>query len=473
MKPFMDEDFLLTTDTAKTLYHQFAESLPIIDYHCHVSPREIAEDKRYQSITEVWLGGDHYKWRAIRSFGVDEKYVTGDASAYEKFRTYATVMPKLIGNPLYHWSHLELKRYFVYEGALSLSTCDEVWDLCNRKLAEDGMSVRGLIRSSGVEALCTTDDPIDSLEWHKQLASDDSFPVRVLPAFRPDKGINCERAGYPAYIASLAAAAGTKITDLESLLAAYKSRLDTFDALGCRTADHGLDIEVPFAAWKNLKQVDDIFHKALAGEEVTTEEANLFRTYMLVFFAGEYKKRGWIMQIHFGPLRNVNARQFKTLGPDTGFDVISGRSSIRELACLLDKIDSTSGLPKTILYSINPTDNAALGALIGAFQSCDGTGTPTIFQGSAWWFNDNIAGMRDQLISFANLSALGNFPGMLTDSRSFLSYTRHEYFRRIVCDLIGGWVEDGLYPLDWDELGDLIRGICYENTKNLFFPVGK
>ena len=467
MKRFMDEDFLLSGETAKILYNNFAKDLPIIDYHCHVSPKEIAEDKRYANITELWLGGDHYKWRAIRSFGVDEKYITGDASDYEKFRAYATVMPKLIGNPLYHWSHLELKRYFGYEGALSINTCDEVWELCNAKLAEPDMSVRGIIRASGVEALCTTDDPADSLEWHKKI-KEDGFEVKVLPAFRPDKCLNCERLGYSDYIKTLAKAAGMQITDLKSLLDACIARLDFFDEMGCCTADHGMDTAVPYADWTCLKQIDDIFKNALAGKEISASDAEIFKTYMHAFFAGEYKKRGWVLQIHYGPLRNVNTKRYKALGPDTGFDVISDRSSIESLAKLLDLIETQSGLPRTIIYPINPVDNAGVGVLIGAFQSSDGSGIPTIYQGSAWWFNDNIAGMREQMISLANLSAFGNFPGMLTDSRSFVSYTRHEYFRRILCDLVGGWVDDGLYPMEWEDLKEIIEGICYYNTKALF-----
>ena len=468
MKEFMGEDFLLSTETAKTLYENFAKPLPIIDYHCHCNPREIAEDIHYDNITRLWLGEDHYKWRAIRSCGVDEMYVTGVASDYEKFRVYATIMPRLIGNPLYHWSHLELKRYFGYNGTLSASTCDEVWELANEKLACDNMSVKEIIRSSKVEALCTTDDPADTLEWHEKIAKS-GFETKVLPAFRPDKGMNCERAGYSEYIKRLSASADIEITDLRSLTDAYIKRLGYFDAHGCRTADQGMDEGVCFAKWTNLKQVDDIFKKALSGGSVSFEEAEIFKTYMSVFFAGEYRRRGWIMQVHFGPFRNVSSKNFKALGPDRGYDIIGCRNTINELARLLDLIESTSGLPKTILYNINPADNAALCALTGAFQSNDGSGVPLVYQGSAWWFSDNISGMREQLTTYANLSALGYFPGMLTDSRSFVSYTRHEYFRRIFCDLVGGWVEQGLYPLDWDELGELVSNVCYYNTKNLFF----
>lgn len=468
MKKFMGKNFLLTNPTAKVLYHTYAAELPIIDYHCHVSPKEIAEDKMYSNITELWLGGDHYKWRAIRSCGVDEEYITGSASDYDKFKAYAAIMPRLIGNPLYHWSHLELKRYFGYEGVLNADTCDEVWTLCNAKLAEPEMSVRNIIMNSNVDILCTTDDPIDSLEYHRILAEDDSFTTRVLPAFRPDKGVNLERKGYAEYIAKLSAASGAEITDLASLKAAYEQRLDFFAENGCLTADHGIDEYIPYSASANSVQADEAFKKALAGEKLSDDEVNIFKTELLRFFGGEYKKRGWVMQIHFGVLRNVNTPMFKQLGPDTGYDVIGGKTSVTELAKLIDALQSADSLPRMVLYSINPTDNAALGALIGAFQKSDGTGMPQLQHGSAWWFNDNKTGMREQMTQLANLSALGNFVGMLTDSRSFISYTRHEYFRRILCDLIGGWVENGEYPCDMEALAQIVMDICYNNTKSFF-----
>ena len=468
MKPFMDEDFLLSTDTAKTLYHTYAENLPILDYHCHVSPREIAENKSFSNIAEVWLGGDHYKWRAMRSCGVEERCITGDASDYEKFFAYASVMPKLIGNPLYHWSHLELKRYFDCDLPLSASTADEIWAITGERLSSPDFSVHGILKKSNVEALCTTDDPIDTLEYHRAIKASD-LETDVYPAFRPDKGLNCSRKGYTAYIASLAKAAGTGIATLADLKDAYANRIAFFTENGCRTADHGIDEQVPFAPDATENDVDRIFRAALASDgDVTREDADRFRTYMLRFFGGEYKKRGWIMQIHFGPLRNVNKTAFRLLGPDSGYDVIGGRTSVTELAGLLDFLRRSDSLPKTILYSINPADNAPLAALIGAFQERGEDGLPTVYQGSAWWFNDHIHGMREQLTVYAADSALGFFPGMLTDSRSFLSYPRHEYFRRILCDLVGGWAEDGQIPLDWEMLGDLVSDISYCNTKNLF-----
>ncbi len=468
MKPFLCNNFLLKNETAAVLYHSYAAKLPIIDYHCHVSPKEIAENKQYANITEIWLGGDHYKWRAIRSAGVPEKYITGDASNYEKFKAYATVMPKLIGNPLYHWSHLELKRYFGYEGVLSADTCDEVWALTSEALQREDMRARAIIEKSGVEALCTTDDPIDDLRYHEQIAADDSFKVRVLPAWRPDKGLNIERAGYTDYIAALSAASGIAITDIDSLKAAYKNRLDFFCAHGCLAADHGLDNTVPFALRGSENEENDIFVRALKGERITDREAATFKTAMLVFFAEEYTARKMVMQIHYGVNRNVNDRMFKALGPDTGFDIVDGRCSAYELTNLLNLFEKNGALPRTVLYSVNPADNALLTTMMGAFQTCDGDGMPKVAHGSAWWFNDNKTGMIEQMTNLANHSVLGCFLGMLTDSRSFLSYTRHEYFRRILCNLIGTWVEDGEYPLDIDNLAQLVMDISYNNTKEFF-----
>ena len=467
MKDFMNEDFLLKTETAKILYHNYASKLPIIDYHCHISPKEIAEDKRYANITELWLGGDHYKWRAMRSNGVDEKYITGDASDYEKFRAWAKTMPKLIGNPLYHWTHLELQRYFGYEGIFNEDTCDDVWALCNEILARPDMTARQIVKDSGVKLLCTTDDPVDSLEYHKQLAADTEYDVKVLPAFRPDKGLNIERAGYPEYMAKLSAASGVAITDLASLKAAYTQRLDFFGSLGCKTADHGFDEYVPYLPEMYPGQADEIFRRALAGTPSTIEEMKVFKTEMMFFFAKEYTERKWVMQLHFGVLRNVNPVMFAKLGPDTGFDIIGGGTCITDIAKLFGALTAKESLPRTILYSINPADNAGIDALIGAFQENAG-GFPRVQHGSAWWFNDNKTGMRAQIKSLANMSVLGNFVGMLTDSRSFISYPRHEYFRRILCDVIGEWVELGEYPLDPEALAQMVCDISYNNTKDFF-----
>ncbi len=468
MKTFMGKNFLLETDTAKALYHEVAAKLPIIDYHCHVSPKEIAEDKTYSNITELWLGGDHYKWRAMRCCGVPEELITGDGSDYDKFRAYCASMPKLIGNPLYHWSHLELKRYFDCGLIINEKNCDEIWNICNEKLKSPEMSVRRIIRNSGVRLLCTTDDPADTLEWHKMLRDDDSFDVQVLPAFRPDKGLNLNRAGIADYMAKLSEVSGIEINDVNSLKLAYMQRLDTFADLGCRTADHGLDGYTVYAEASEY-ELNQILNTALAtdGAGVTEADVAKFKTELLVFLAEQYKLRGFVMQLHFGVLRNQNSRMFRKIGPATGFDTVGNYDMITPLSKLLDRMDSADTLPRTLLYSINAVDNAAVAALCGCFE-LSGDGKPKVMQGSAWWFADNLDGMRRQMTDLANLSSLGNFIGMLTDSRSFISYTRHEYFRRILCDLIGKWVENGEYPCDPDALTELVADICYNNAKNYF-----
>ena len=469
MKTFMGKNFLLDNDVAKVLYHNYASKLPIIDYHCHVSPKDIAEDLRYSNITELWLSGDHYKWRAIRSNGVPEELITGDASDYDKFKAYAALMPKLIGNPLYHWSHLELRRYFGCDLIISDATCDEIWELTSKKLASPKMSVRNLIKKSNVEILCTTDDPADTLEYHKIIRDDPTFDVQILPAFRPDKGLNINKKGIKDYIAKLSAVSGIEIRDLKSLKQAYLTRIDFFDEMGCRTSDHGFDEYDAFLKPSEYK-ANLAFQNAVAmdGEEVGPEALAIFKTEMLTFLAGEYKKRKWVMQIHFGVYRNGNSRMFNRLGPDTGFDTMGGGTvKITDLIKLLNNFDYKDALPRTVLYSINPTDNEAVGAALGTFQT-SGDGKPQVIQGSAWWFNDTISGMTAQMESFANLSVFGNFLGMLTDSRSFTSYPRHEYFRRIMCNIIGSWVEDGLYPPDMESLATMTCDIAYNNAKNYF-----
>lgn len=467
MKVFIGDDFLLHNETAKTLYHKTAAVLPIIDYHCHVPPKAIAEDKQFSNLTELWLGGDHYKWRAMRTCGVAEKYITGDSSDYEKFLAYASCMPALIGNPLYHWTHLELKRYFDCDLILSGETAKEIWELTTAKLADPSMSVRNLIRRSRVEVLCTTDDPADTLEYHKMLAADDSFATEVLPAFRPDKAFNIDQAGVTAYYQRLGDAAGIAVTDLSSLKEALRRRLDYFDSLGCRTSDHALDGFDRFIR-PDTAQVEQAIACALAsdGQDVTHDMACMVKAEILAFLAGEYAKRGWVMQLHMGVYRNANGRMFAKMGPDTGYDAI-GSTDVPAMTGLLDFMEYGAGLPRTIVYSADPTDDAALGTVIGAFQT-SADGYPKVMQGSAWWFNDTLHGMRQQMTSLASLSALGRFNGMLTDSRSFTSYPRHEYFRRILCGLIGEWVEDGLYPYDEKALTKIVADICYNNTRDFF-----
>lgn len=464
MKKFMDKDFILSTPTAQTLYHDYAASMPIVDYHCHVSPQEIYEDKHFENLFQVWLSGDHYKWRIMRSNGVDERFITGDAPEREKFQKFAEALPRTIGNPMYHWCHLELKNYFGYEGVLNGDTAEEVWQLTAKKLKAADMGVRGLIEKSNVAFIGTTDDPVDSLEWHKKLAEDKTMKTVVAPSFRPDKALNIDKAGWKEYIEKLSCVSGIQIDGIDALESALHSRIEHFRAHGCKASDHGLDRVVYREADRST--VDAIVKKGLAGEAVSMEEAEMLKTTLLVFCAKEYVRLGWVMQLHYNCLRNPNTAMFRKLGPDTGFDIVGPHNGSAELAKLLDALYSENALPKTILYSLDSADNTFLDTILGAFQ---GTEIPGKIQhGSAWWFNDNKQGMRDQMISLANLGILGNFVGMLTDSRSFLSYTRHEYFRRILCDLIGSWVENGEYPDDMAALGGLVQDICYNNAKRYF-----
>ena len=467
MKKFMDKDFLLETPTAIKLYEEHASKLPIIDYHCHLVPAEIAENKKFTNITELWLYADHYKWRAMRSCGVDEKYITGDASDFEKFSEYCRIMPLLIGNPVYHWSHLELRRYFDCELTLNSKNCEAIWNITREKIAKDNWGARDYIKNSGVKLVCTTDDPADDLHYHKQIR-ESGFEVQVLPAFRPDKGLNIERKGIAAYIANLGKSTDVEITDYDSLCKAYLISLDRFEELGCKTADHGMDNYIPFAK-PDAYHANEIFKKALAtdGADVTEEELALWKTQMMRFFGLEYVKRGWILQLHYGVLRNPNKTMFAKLGPDSGYDTIHAQNCIADMASLLNYLQENEALPKTIIYPINPADNAAVGTLCGSFCRGDGSNTPTVVQGSGWWFNDNIDGMEAQMKSFANLASLGNFLGMLTDSRSFMSYPRHEYFRRILCNIIGNWVEKGLYP-DYDAAAEIVERISLYNAVNYF-----
>ena len=463
MKKFMDEDFLLTTETAKNLYHDYAEKLPIIDYHCHLSPQEIYEDVRYENITQVWLGADHYKWRQMRSNGVEEKYITGDASDREKFQKWAETLEKAIGNPLYHWSHLELKKYFGYEGHLCGDTAQEVWDLTSEKLKQENMSARGLILQSNVDTICTTDDPIDSLEWHRKI-KEDGFEVKVLPAWRPDKAMNIEKADFAQYIAKLAQVSGVEIKDFDSLIEALKNRMDFFAENGCTVSDHGLEY-VMYESYEPA-EVNEIVKTRLSDGVLTKTEERKYKTAFMTALGREYAKKNWVMQLHYGVQRDLNKKVFNALGPDAGIDAINTYSSSIEMGQYLNALAIDDSLPKTIIYSLNPADNAAIGTVIGCFQDSSAVGK--IQHGAAWWFNDHKTGMMEQMTSLANLGLLGNFVGMLTDSRSFLSYTRHEYFRRIMCELIGGWVENGEYPDDEKALKQIVEGISYYNCKNYF-----
>ena len=458
MKQFMDREFLLTNDTAKHLYHELAASLPIIDYHCHLDPREIYEDRHFDNVTQLWLGGDHYKWRLMRSFGVDERSVTGEATDREKFQAWAEALSLAAGNPLYHWSHLELKNYFGFDGHLTPENAEQVWQLCGEKLSQPDFSARNLILRSKVEAICTTDDPADSLEWHQKLRQTD-FPVKVLPSFRPDKALGIEKQDYLAYLARLGSPAS-----FAALTEALRARLDQFTELGCRVTDHGMD-HVPYAPAEPA-QIEAIYQKRLGGRMPTALETEQFKTALLLALGRAYHAKGLVMQLHFGVIRDLSKRVFRQLGPDAGIDAIGDQAPITKLAAFLNALDGTGELPKTILYSLNPNDNAAIETVMGAFQTGEARGK--LQHGSAWWFNDHKNGMRAQLESLAAEGHLATFVGMLTDSRSFLSYARHEYFRRIVCDLIGTWVENGEYPNDETLLKQLVQGICHDNAAAYF-----
>lgn len=462
MKKFMDEDFLLSTETAKVLYHDYAEKLPIIDYHCHISPKEIYEDKQYQNLTEVWLGGDHYKWRLMRANGIPEKYITGDASPREKFQKWAETLPKAIGNPLYHWSHLELKRYFGYEGVLNGKTAEEVWTLANDKLHQSSFSCRNLIRNSNVTVICTTDSPTDTLEWHKKIAADPSFTVKVYPTFRPDKAMNIEKPDFLEYMEALSETSGIKVSDFATLCQALSDRLNYFAKVGCRISDHALNYVMYEPA--TMEEIEAIYQKRVEGILPTEKEEFAFKTAMMIFLGKEYHKRDWAMQLHYGTLRDNNTLMFEKLGPDTGYDCIHNYSSSAGLSAYLNALSMTDQLPRTIVYSLNPADNAYIDTVIGCFQDASAVGK--LQHGSAWWFNDHKTGMIEHMTSLANGGLLANFIGMLTDSRSFLSYTRHEYFRRILCELIGDLVENGEYPADFETLGTIVENISYHNAMN-------
>lgn len=465
MKPFMNEDFLLSTETAKLLYHDYAENMPIVDYHCHINPKEIAEDARFENITRLWLGGDHYKWRLMRANGIGEEYITGNAPDKDKFIKWAETLELAIGNPIYHWSHLELKRYFGYDGLLNSETAEEVWNLCNEKLKDQSLSARGIITKSNVTVLCTTDDPIDSLEYHISLAKDESFKTKVLPAFRPDEAVNIEKPGYLIYLDKLSKVSNIKIDSFSSLCEALKNRMEYFDSVGCKTSDHGLDFVMYYPASND--EVEDIMKRRLDGQMPTEEEILKFKTALLLFLGRENHRLNWVMQLHYGVKRDNNTRMFKAIGPNTGYDCINNsRNSSAQLADFLNALEVTEQLPKVILYSLNPIDNAAIDTVMGCFQNSDAIGK--IQHGSAWWFNDNEVGMRDHITTLSSLTLISNFVGMLTDSRSFLSYTRHEYFRRILCDVFGNLVETGRFPKDLRVLKKLVEDISYNNCIRYF-----
>ena len=460
MSGFITEDFLLTSEPARRLYHEHAEHMPIFDYHCHLNPREIYEDKRFSDIGEAWLAGDHYKWRLMRANAVPERFVTGGASYREKFDRYAAIMPRLIGNPIYHWSHLELKRFFGIDELLNSTTADDVWDRANAVLRGENGSARALIRSSNVRALCTTDDPADDLPYHRLLAADTSFDVRVLPTFRPEKALNIAAPGYPAYLQKLGAASGLSIRTIDDVKQALALRADFFAQAGCRLSDHSFG-SPDFTVWDESAAEKAVI-RALNGETLTGHEISAYQSLMMDFLGELYCGKGFAMQRHLGAQRNLSGRLYRSLGADVGGDAIGDTISAASLAALLDRLASRDELPKTILYTLNTADNDKLIAAAGCFQ--DDSAPGKIQFGSAWWFNDHFDGMTAQMKSLASIGVLSRFIGMLTDSRSFLSYPRHEYFRRILCELVGGWIEKGMAPADYDTIGGIIEDICFNNA---------
>jgi glucuronate isomerase len=462
MKYFIHDDFLLSTDVAKTLYHEHAKKMPIIDYHCHLDPKEIYEDKTFRNLFDAWLSGDHYKWRLMRANGVTEDFITGNRSDEEKFMKWAEVVPQLIGNPLYHWTHFELKRFFAIDELLSPKTAKEIYDQVNVKLSK--LSARKLIEISNIDIICTTDDPTDQLEWHERLEVDSTFKTKVLPTFRPDKAINIELSWFQDWIIKLSKVVGYQLSSLDQFKKALIERIDYFHQHGSRLSDHALDT-VSYEKATDV-EVSGIYEKALKHELLTSTEIDKYKGHILVFLGHEYHKRGWVQQYHIGALRNLSERSLKILGPDRGFDAINDGLIAKPLSHLLDALDQTGELPKTILYTLNPRDFEVAITMMAAFQ---GGGVPGKIQfGSAWWFLDTIDGMTKQMKALGSNGLISKFVGMLTDSRSFLSYPRHEYFRRLLCDFVGKEVENGLYPHDIEFLGKLVEDISYNNAKQYF-----
>ena len=475
MKAFMDKNFILETETAQHLYHDYAAALPLVDYHCHLNPKEIYEDRRFENLAQVWLGGqqadgsyfgDHYKWRVMRSNGTPEDYITGSQPDYDRFLKFVEALEMAIGNPMYHWCHLELRKFFGIEETLTVENAPIIWEKANKLLQEDpDMTARGLIRKSNVAFIGTTDDPIDSLEWHDKIAADPTITTIVAPSYRPDKAINIHKAGWHEYIQQLAKSVGKdSLPTAQSVLDALVERLEFFAARGCKASDHGLDY-IPYRE-ASMDEVEAIYQKALSGATLSVDETEKFQTAVLVCLGKAYHRLDIAMQLHYSCIRNNSSRVFRKMGVDTGVDAISQNTCGGDIAKLLDALDVDGTCPKTILYSLNPGDNAQLGTFLGAFQGPEVPGK--IQHGSGWWFNDTKTGMIEQMTSLANLGLLGNFIGMLTDSRSFLSYTRHEYFRRIMCNLIGTWVENGEYPADMAALGEMVQAISSNNAKRYF-----
>ena len=468
--PFIHEDFLLSTKTARKLYHKYAEAEPIFDYHCHIPPRDIATNRQFKNLFEIWLEGDHYKWRAMRANGVAERFCTGNADPFDKFKAWAATVPHTLRNPLYQWTHLELKRYFGITDLLDEKTADKIWKKANEKLATPELTTQGILKKFKVKVVCTTDDPADNLEYHRNFAAS-GHPTKMLPAFRPDQALTVNQpAGFNQWVEQLAAAGNTDINGFSAFLTALQKRHDFFHSQGCRLSDHGLNY--CFADFCSDKTAAAIFDKARRGEAVSPQEHGQFASFMMLFFGRLNAKKGWTIQLHIGALRNANTRQLKQLGPDTGFDSIGDWPQCSALVAYLDRLDQENALPKTIIYNVNPADNYAFAAMAGNFQ--DGTIPGKLQFGSGWWFLDQMEGMEWQMNALSNLGLLSRFVGMITDSRSFMSYCRHEYFRRVLCNLIGRDMESGLIPNDEKLVGPMIRNICYANAKQyMAFPMGE
>ena len=464
MNNFMDKDFLLDTECAKHLFHEYAQKMPICDYHCHLSPKEIFENEQPKDLSQLWLSGDHYKWRAMRSAGVDEKYCTGDASGEEKFIKFGETLQYCIGNPLYHWAHIELQRYFGIDTPLNSKTAKEIYQKANETIASGDFRPQSLIMRSNVKVVCTTDDPIDDLKYHKLLKEVDNFDCKVLPSFRPDKALNIHLGGFSEYITELGNAAQIEINNYKDVIKALLIRCDYFNSVGCKVSDQAFDY-VPFAKASD-DEIEAVFQKAMNGESVSQAEGDAYRTAVLIALGEKYHELGWAMEIHIGAMRNNSTRMFNALGPDTGFDSVGDCEIAYTLSRFLDALDVQDKLPKTILFNLNDKDNTVLATMLGNFQSADAESK--IQFGPAWWFLDTMDGMTNQMKSLGNLGVLGKFVGMETDSRSFTSYGRHEYFRRIMCRLIGRWVEDGWYAYDEEILAEIIKGISYDNAMKYF-----
>jgi len=465
VQAFMNKEFLLKGEAAKKLYFEHAEHMPVVDYHCHIDPQELYENRQFSDIADAWLAVDHYKWRLMRICGVDERYITGDASGWEKFQAFAEILPSAVGSPVFHWAYMELRRFFGCNTILNKDTAKEVWDFCNEKLKTDpALRARGILKTANVKTLITTDDPIDSLEWHEKLKADETFKLKVLPAFRPDSVLAIENPGFADYMGKLSMAAQVNIHSFADLKAALIRRLDHFNAHGCRASDHSMNAlaRVPVTE----AEVDAILQQGLNGQAPSAEDCKKYLYAVMRFLGEEYHKRSWAMELHFSVMRSVNSKALASIGINSGFDIISPSGTVSGLESFLDELDKDDCLPNTLLFSLNPNDNALISTLAGSFYQAGVPGK--VQQGSAWWFNDNIVGMVQQMTSFANLNALGNFLGMLTDSRCLLSYARHEYFRRILCNLLGEYVQNGEYPADYEALGTITENVCYNNVINFF-----